>query len=178
MAKRLPPQHWKHSLIAWGQMAVAAALNLYLISKLVYMQFSSIFPVIGIGLGLLIGFTGLMFNRARAYPEGKIQRRSIFAAEMGLKAIGLQVVAISIGGVIFYVLTITHIRPNFLLTIYKQNLFLYFGAVVPVAISIAGQLEIYKALNYILPPILKDPSRKKVLRLMQARKKKAPTYRD
>lgn len=168
----------RHPLIAWGQLTVATALNLYLISKLVFMQFDSIFPVIGIGLGLLIGFTGLMFNRARAYPEGKVQRRSIFAAEMGLKAIGLQVVAISMGGVIFYLLTITHVSPNYTLSIYKQHWLLYLGAVLPVAISVSGQLEIYKALNYILPPVLKDPAHKKVLRTMQARKKKPTVFRD
>ncbi len=39
------------------------------------------------GLALLTALTSLLFNRARAYKDGRVQRRSLLAAELGLRAL-------------------------------------------------------------------------------------------
>ena len=50
------------------------------------MQLDGLLTFGGAFLGVLFGFTSLMYNRARTYPRGPTQRRSIFAAELVLRA--------------------------------------------------------------------------------------------
>jgi hypothetical protein len=44
-----------------------------------------------------VSFSALLYNRARAYPEGAIQRRSLFAANEALNATILYLVALLVG---------------------------------------------------------------------------------
>lgn len=50
------------------------------------MQLDGIPAAFAGGLGLLAAMTSLLFNRARAYPSGKTQRRTLLAAELLLRA--------------------------------------------------------------------------------------------
>ena len=168
MARRkLKKQKLSHAAIAWVQLAVAWTVCVFLASRLAMMNFDGLYTVIGIVLGLMIAFTGLMYNRARAYPEGKLQRRSLLAAETGLKAICFALVAVAIGGLIFYVFSLQGIQPTQGVSLFRQRPLLYFGSFVPAVIAFNALAEIFNALNYVVPQVVREHSTKKRLRVMQ-----------
>ncbi len=49
------------------------------------MQLDGLLTVGGVGLGLTFGFTSLMYNRARAFPDDAMQRRCLRASELALR---------------------------------------------------------------------------------------------
>ena len=57
-----------------------------LLFRLGNMQLDGLLTFGGIALGLLFGYTSLIFNRARALSSGPIQRRSLLAGELALRA--------------------------------------------------------------------------------------------
>lgn len=58
---------------------------------------------LAIGLpAFLIALTSLLFNRARAWPAGRTQRRSLFAAEILVRAVGKVLLSILCALVISY----------------------------------------------------------------------------
>ncbi|WP_411880031.1 hypothetical protein [Polaromonas sp. YR568] len=176
MARRtLKKQKPTHAAIAYVQLAIGWTVCVFLASKLAMMNFDGLFTLTGIVLGLMIAFTGLMYNRARAYPEGKIQRRSILAAETGLKAICFALVAIAVGGLIFYVYSLQGIQPAQGVSVYQQRPLLYFGAAVPAAIAFNALAEIFNAMNYVVPQVVREKSTKKRLRGMQSKTKRPPS---
>lgn len=63
-------------------------------------QFSSLAIVCGPVLALLFGFTSLLYGRTRAFPAGREQRRSLYAAERALQSVILFMVAIALGTMI------------------------------------------------------------------------------
>ena len=66
-----------------------------------------ILGALGVGLpALLIAFTSLLFNRARAWPPGAMQRRSLIAGEILLRALFWTVLTIIIS------LGITYFMPK------------------------------------------------------------------
>jgi len=68
-------------------MGVFAASNVYVTFRLGNMQLEGLPAFAGATIALMLAFTSLMYNRARAYPDGPTQRRSLLAAEKGLQAI-------------------------------------------------------------------------------------------
>ncbi len=70
-------------------------------------------PTFGaIFLGLFFGFTSLMYNRARAYTPGKLQTRTLFAAELAFQATQFFAMGAALAGVIFYLLGSLKLPPT------------------------------------------------------------------
>jgi len=65
---------------------ILAVVNSALLFRLGNMQLEGLPTFIGAALALLTATTSLLFNRARAYPAGPVQRRSLLAAELVLRA--------------------------------------------------------------------------------------------
>lgn len=60
---------------------------------------------LAVGLpALLIAFTSLLFNRARAWPVGRMQRRSLLAGEILLRAVYTMVLTVLMALAITYVM--------------------------------------------------------------------------
>jgi len=55
-------------------------------------------------LGLMFGFASVLFGRARAYPQGATQRRTLIAADMVLRGIVFYLFAMALSGAIHFVL--------------------------------------------------------------------------
>ena len=84
--------------------AIAPGVGLFLSFARADLQ---ILVALGVGLpALLIAFTSLLFNRARAWPAGATQRRSLIAGEILLRALFLTVLTIIIS------LGITYFMPK------------------------------------------------------------------
>ena len=67
------------------------------VSKLMFKELASmLLPV----LAVFFGFSALLYNRSRAYPEGPIQRRSLYVAEAAMQATFLYLTAILLGAII------------------------------------------------------------------------------
>lgn len=62
--------------------AFFASLEHYLETR----QFGALATICGPVLAVLFGFSALLYNRARALPSGKEQRRSLYAAERALQS--------------------------------------------------------------------------------------------
>ena len=73
-------------LIRSVQWALAMVLLLVTWLRLGNMEIEGVPTFAGLMLGLMFGFTSLMYNRARTYPAGATQVQSVFAAEHGLHA--------------------------------------------------------------------------------------------
>ena len=80
---------------------VVSVINATLLMRLGNMQLEGLPTFVGAALALLAATTSLMFNRARAYPAGRVQRRSLLAAELTLRATFLSVVGAVLAAIIF-----------------------------------------------------------------------------
>ena len=69
------------------------------------MHLEGLLPFGGIVLGLLFGFTSLILNRARAYPPGATQRRSLLAGELSFRATLTYTLGAVLTTFIYYVLS-------------------------------------------------------------------------
>jgi len=61
-------------------------------------------------LAAFFGFSALLYNRARAYPAGAVQRRSLHAADLAMHATMLYLVALILGAIITS-LTFDYVKP-------------------------------------------------------------------
>lgn len=77
---------------------VVASVNVIIFLRLANMQLDGLPTLIGVLLALMAASTSLLFNRARAYPEGAIQRRSLLVAELCLRATLLAIIGAVIAG--------------------------------------------------------------------------------
>jgi hypothetical protein len=59
-------------------------------------------PVLLPVLAVFVGFSALLYNRARAYPDGPIQRRSLYAADEVMKSTVLYLFGLMLGGLITF----------------------------------------------------------------------------
>ena len=62
-------------------------------------KFAALALLCGPILAVLFAFAALLYNRARALPDGKELRRSLYAAERSLQATTLFMVGTALGGV-------------------------------------------------------------------------------
>lgn len=76
-------------------------LNATILLRLGNMQLDGLPTFVGAMLALLAATTSLLFNRARAYPGGPIQRRSLLAAELCLRATFLAALGAVLAALIF-----------------------------------------------------------------------------
>lgn len=78
-----------------------AAIFTVVLFRLGNMQLDGLLPFAGGAVALLFGFTSLQFNRARAYPAGPTQRRSLVVAELSLRSTLSFVLGAALTAVIF-----------------------------------------------------------------------------
>lgn len=62
-------------------------------------SFPALAVICGPILAVLFAFAALLYNRARALPQGPEQRRSLFAAERAMQAACMFMLATAIGGI-------------------------------------------------------------------------------
>jgi hypothetical protein len=75
------------------------------------MQLDGIAAAFAGGLALLAATTSLLFNRARAYPAGRTQRRTLLAAELFLRGTIVAAVGAIISALIFPYLASSGYKP-------------------------------------------------------------------
>lgn len=80
-------------------MAVVATMGFL---KIAWMNFDGLPTLAASVFGVFVATTSLLYNRARAYPTGKVQRRTLFAAEHCLRATLLLVVGVACTAVLFW----------------------------------------------------------------------------
>ena len=68
------------------EILIVGIVPTFTVFRLGNMQLDGIPAAFAGGLALLAAITSLLFNRARAYPMGKMQRRTLLTAELLLRA--------------------------------------------------------------------------------------------
>lgn len=100
------------NLLAFLGFPLVSGLFLYFVRA----DFRILIPL-AVGLpAFLIALTSLLLNRARAWPPGPIQRRSLFAAEILLRALYLVLLAILSALVITYLIPTEFFIGNYFLS--------------------------------------------------------------
>jgi len=84
-----------------GFLAIVLTIVLF---RLGNMQLDGLLTFGALTSGLLFGFTSLLYNRARAFPSGPVQRRTLFAAELALRSTLSFVLGASLTAVIYFFL--------------------------------------------------------------------------
>jgi hypothetical protein len=87
---------------AFLQSASALLIATIGLLKLAWMNFEGLPTLAASVFGVFVATTSLLYNRARAYPTGRVQRRTLFAAEHALRATLLLVVGVTITAVLFW----------------------------------------------------------------------------
>lgn len=86
---RLPPSRARKLVRQTAELSLNLALSFVSVTvlfRLGNMQLEGLVTFAGGAAGLLFAFTSLQYNRSRAYQPGPMQRRSLIAAELALKA--------------------------------------------------------------------------------------------
>jgi hypothetical protein len=115
-------------------------------------QFVAIAALVVPTLAVLFGFTALLYNRARAFPAGAEQRRSLYAAERGMQAAILFLVALGVGLVVgvsqhlqMQAGTISKSKPQVV-----ETLLWFSPAVILVLLSFASFFLAFRAVSHRL----------------------------
>jgi len=96
--KRVPSALFRLSLYL-VYIFVAAGIYATLGHFLQAKQYAPLAAVGGSVVAVLFAFTSLLYNRARSFPEGPVQRRSLYAAERSLAACVTFIFSLAVGGV-------------------------------------------------------------------------------
>jgi hypothetical protein len=80
------PRRFLRSLVEVTYQAFLSVVLTIVIFRLGNMQLDGLLTFGGISIGLLFGFTSLLYNRARSFPNGPTQRRTLFVAELALRS--------------------------------------------------------------------------------------------
>lgn len=81
-----------------------AMVATFTLDRLGYLNLDGLAPVGAAVLSIFVATTGLLYNRARAYGPGILQRRTLHAAEQALRASLLLIVGIAITAGLFYLI--------------------------------------------------------------------------
>lgn len=81
-----------------GIVAVVPSITVF---RLGNMYLDGLPTAFGASLALLAAMTSLLYNRARAYPPGKTQRRTLLAAELSLRALVMAICGVVLAAFIF-----------------------------------------------------------------------------
>ena len=132
------------------------------------MQLDGLVTVAGLGLGLSFGFTSLMYNRARAYSEGSMQRRSLRAAEFGLRGSLTLALAAVYGGFVFYVLSDTGYAPT-AANRWPVRLVPSLATIPVVLLSIYAYTRFARAVRLVVHSVLRTVNTSRFLRRLKRR---------
>lgn len=135
----------------WPFEAVAITLvNVSILFRLGNMQLEGIPTFLGAMLALLAATTSLLFNRARAYPSGPLQRRSLLAAELSLRATLLAALGAAVAAVIWPLLVSAGYVPTPMDKFPTQWVPMLL-AFLPALFFIAASLELIQAGRVLAP---------------------------
>ena len=125
--------------------------------------------VCGTVLAVLFAFSALLYNRGRALPPGATQTRSLYAAERGMQASVLFMLATAIGGIGAVVM---FARPEFgKLSNSPVVLFLAYGCyLVSILLSLAAFASFFSALQAIAGKLASVQSIRAVVRRVRSRR--------
>ncbi len=98
-------RRWAGKFVFWVFALLYFTADVVLLSKLAPMRLEGLAPAGLAVLAVSFAFTSLLFNRARAHPNGQLQRRSLLAAEHAIRANLWFVIAFALGAAIFFALT-------------------------------------------------------------------------
>ena len=90
---------------------LVAVVNGAVVIHLANMQLDGLPTLIGVILALMAATTSLLFNRARAYPAGAVQRRTLLSAELFLRATLLAMVGSMVVFSVFFPLKLFGYEP-------------------------------------------------------------------
>lgn len=154
-------------LSEWFQIGVFSAMNVYVTFRLGNMQLEGLPAFAGAAIALMLAFTALMYNRARAYPDGPTQRRSLLAAEKGLEAV-LQ----ALGTFIFIAIVFSQLQwsgsypPTPIEKIPPHNLPGYFSLISSVML-IFTMMKIFDATGCVLSKAFRSKTMRDQIRHMR-----------
>ena len=121
--------------------------------RLANMQLESL-PTFGAAtLALSIAITSLMFNRARAYPVGPLQRRTLLAAELCFRSTLLLVLGAVLTAMIFPFVQAAGYQP-IPMDKFPTQVIPIVCAFVPSLFVLAGSIVLLKAAHVVAPSLL------------------------
>ena len=128
------------------------------------MQLEGLLTFGGITAGLLFGFTSLLYNRARSFPSGPTERRSLFAAELALRSTLSFVLGSAITAMIYFFLANSSYVATPIQNLPTQLMPAFF-TVVPFIFIAYSFVLLVRATRLLLHGMLVPLSLKKIKRL-------------
>lgn len=133
---------------------VVGVVNGTFVVRLSNMQLEGLPTFGGAMLALVIAITSLMFNRARAYPVGPLQRRTLLAAELCLRATLLLILGAVLTAMIFpFVLAAGYMSTP--MDKWPTQWVPMVCAFIPAPFVLAGSLVLLKAVHIFAPSLLR-----------------------
>lgn len=129
---------------------VLGVLNGTFVLRLGNMQLDGLPTFGGATLALAVAITSLMFNRARAYPVGPLQRRTLLAAELCLRSTLLLILGAVLTAMIFPFVHAAGYQPTPMDKLPTQWVPMA-CAFVPTPFVLAGSLLLLKAAHVVAP---------------------------
>jgi len=148
---------WSRRVTRWLlnplEAAIVAVVNVFVLFRLGNMQLEGMATAIGAVLALLAATTSLLFNRARAYPAGAVQRRSLLAAELSLRATFAAAFGAVITAIIFPMLQSSGYAPT-PINEYPTQWVPMFMAFVPTLFFMTASLLLLAVGRVLVPSLL------------------------
>lgn len=133
--------------------AVVGVVNGTLVIRLGNMQLDGLLTFGAGTLALSVAMTSLLFNRARAYPAGPLQRRTLVAAELSLRATLLLVFGAVLTAMIFPFIQAAGYQPTPMDKMPTQFV-PFLCALIPSFFVLTGSLELLHTARVIVPSLL------------------------
>ena len=132
---------------------VLGVVNGTFVVRLGSMQLDGLPTFGGATLALAVAITSLMFNRARAYPVGPLQRRTLLAAELCLRSTLLLTLGAVLTAMIFPFVHAAGYQPTAMDKLPTQWVPMV-CAFIPAPFVLAGSLLLLKAAHIVAPSML------------------------
>lgn len=161
--------HYSLGLLRNGALFMIAALGLSRFSTAALDGLPTLAAAI---LTVFAATTSLLYNRARAYTPGPLQRRTLHAAEQCLRATLLLIIGVAWTSVVFYWLPAPTVSPPIPM---RGNLLTFvFSLPAVMMLAFAGWLYI-GVLQTLLPPMISPLRARRRFRRELERRKRTPT---
>lgn len=132
---------------------VVGVVNGTLLIRLGNMQLDGLLTFGAATLALSVAMTSLLFNRARAYPAGPLQRRTLLAAELSLRSTLLLVFGAVLTAMIFPFVQAAGYQPTPMDKMPTQFV-PFLCALIPSFFVLTGSLELLHTARLIVPSFL------------------------
>ncbi len=125
-------------------------VNAVIFSELANMRIGAWTQLSLVILGLLIGFTSVLYNRARALPAGRLHRRTIYAGELVLRAAVLYLVGMMLAALIHYLLWAAGYKAESSEVVIPRRLLPIAAFFIPNLLMLLSFMSAYAALRVLL----------------------------